>query len=606
MTVRPDGGSMEIQAETRADRKDRAESYEGEPGPEVPGSGACFPPDLVEDSCMRASVCERFELLNRGVSASPVRLRSAFPSPAPPGPASMNYSTETTRRSSPPVQLGGGPPPPARSFDKELVKLDPEERATIRVLVVDDEHSLRESCASLLRSEGFDVEVEGRGERALDRVARQPFDILLVDVMLGEHSGIDVMQTALEAYPRSVVILMTGNPSVEASIRVLQDGAWDYLPKPFSATHLQVLMGRAAHTVMVRREGASAGEGDREDGGLDLTSESPAFSRVLKLAGQVARTDASVFLTGESGSGKEVLATYIHGHSLRRARPLIAVNCAAIPEALVESEMFGHVKGAFTGAVREKEGLLEAANGGTLFLDELTELPLATQAKLLRVLQDGVVRRVGSVETDAVVNVRFIAATNRDPEEAIREGRLREDLHYRLRVVPIRVPPLRERSSDIPKLAEDFLQEFWIQHRTAREDVPRFSPGAIRELQSAPFPGNVRELRNVIEHLVVLAEPGSVLEPGDIPIHGGTGRVGSSDGMPSFDSYLSMEYREARERLLSEFETRYLSHIVEEANGNISEAARRAGVDRTTIYRLMDKHGTSGDELVHGDRPDGT
>jgi DNA-binding NtrC family response regulator len=512
----------------------------------------------------------------------------------------MPSSPDTTRRSGVPhpKEARGAPPAPG-GLDRELVELDPDQRAQIEVLIVDDEHSLREGCATLLRSDGYKVTVEGDGEEALGLIRSRRFDILLFDLYMSDVSGMELLEEANRHAPDSLVILMTGNPSVETSIRALRQGAWDYLPKPFSANHFQVLLGRAAHTVVVARESASTEETpDREASSEpSLRTRSPSFQRAVEVAKRVAMTDASVFLTGESGAGKEVIARFIHQNSRRRSRPLIPVNCAAIPEALLESEMFGHVEGAFTGAVRDKEGLLEAANGGTLFLDELTELPLPTQAKLLRVLQDGVVRRVGSVKADAVVNVRFIAATNRDPAEAIKDGTLRKDLHYRLRVVPIHVPPLRERREDIPELVEDFLSEFWQRHRAPGSPQPHLSESAMRALQRAPFPGNVRELRNVIEHMVVLVDAGATVEPDDIPFHE-NGEAGSeSMGGAPFASVLSLGYHEARERILNEFEIRYLRHVVDMANGNVSDAARIAGVDRTTLYRLMEKHETNSSRL---------
>jgi transcriptional regulator with PAS, ATPase and Fis domain len=274
------------------------------------------------------------------------------------------------------------------------------------------------------------------------------------------------------------------------------------------------------------------------------------------------------------------------------------VNCAAIPETLLESEMFGHVEGAFTGAVREKRGLLEVANGGTLFLDELTELPLSTQAKLLRVLQDGVVRRVGSIKTDAVVNVRFIAATNRNPVEAIQDGQLRKDLHYRLRVVPIHIPPLRDRPEDIPVMAERFLREFWGMHREPGAPPPRFSHKAMDALRGAPWPGNVRELRNVVEHLTVLVAPGDEISSSEIPFID-EGPSFAREQAPFYGAgVMDLDYRTARDKVVGDFETAYLRHVVRQAGGNISDAAKLAGVDRTTLYRLMEKHGTRRDSLI--------
>src|SRR6266550_1586949 len=341
---------------------------------------------------------------------------------------------------------------------------------------------------------------------------------------MAQVQGLELLRVALENHAETIVIVMTGHPSVTSNIEALQAGAWDYLPKPFSATHLQILLGRAAHAVIVAREtrDLQAGSGT-EGGGTDkvpLIGVSSAFRRATDLARRVASTDASVFITGESGVGKEQIAQFIHNHSRRSSRPLVAINCAALPEALLESEMFGHVKGAFTGAVRDKPGLLETANGGTLLLDELAEMSKPIQAKLLRAVQDGVVRRVGSETTDAVVNVRFIASTNRNPEEAVAAGLPRHDLYYRLRVVPIHLPPLRERPGDVKLLAEHFLVHYWGRHRGATAALPTFSDAAIRALRARPWQGNVRELQNVIEHLVVLLDPGTEIDPDDIPAVG--------------------------------------------------------------------------------------
>jgi transcriptional regulator with PAS, ATPase and Fis domain len=268
-----------------------------------------------------------------------------------------------------------------------------------------------------------------------------------------------------------------------------------------------------------------------------------------------------------------------------------------MPEGLLESEMFGHVKGAFTGALRDKPGLLETANGGTLFMDELLEMPKPTQAKLLRVIQDGVVRRVGSEHTDAVVNVRFIAATNGDPEQSVKEGSLREDLYYRLYVVPIHIPPLRDRKEDIPVLANYFLQHYWARHSPGAGAPPQFSDQALRALQSHPWRGNVREMQNVVEHTVVMLEPGADIQAEQIPLGGGESaagapvpRGGTETLIPAIGDH-EESYHAARDRLIADFERRYLNWLVNHADGNMSRAARIAGVDRTTLYRLMERHG---------------
>ena len=500
------------------------------------------------------------------------------------------------------VPTGPATGPTAGSCDlTELISISPAIRQSIRVLVIDDERSLRESCASTLGVEGYHVTTSGRAQEALEILKRRAFDIVLIDLYMADVPGIELLRTALATHRDTIVIVITGRPSLESSLEVLQAGAWDYLPKPFTGTQLQILIGRAAHSVVVARESrareqlpqSSAANSDR----LTVLGTAPLFRQAIELARKVASTDASVFITGESGAGKELIAQFIHAHSRRHARPIVAVNCAALPESLLESEMFGHVKGAFTGAVRDKAGLLETANGGTLFLDELVEMTPPIQAKLLRVIQDGILRRVGSERTDAVVNVRFIAATNRDPEEAVRAGALRKDLYYRLRVVPLHVPPLRERPEDIPLLANHFLEGFWKAHRGARPSQPKLTKAAVWALRAYAWPGNVRELQNVIEHAAVLLEPGAQVRPEDIPFIGDT--AGEPEPVAAADAALGDGgYYVARERLLERFDRRFLTHVVIRAWGNLSKAARMARVDRTTFYRLMERYGLQRDSLA--------
>ncbi|MGH7582622.1 MAG: sigma-54-dependent transcriptional regulator [Gemmatimonadales bacterium] len=487
----------------------------------------------------------------------------------------------------------GSPDSPA---GRDILSLPRSVRASIRILIVDDERTLRESCASVLRGEGYNVTLAGRGEEALDLVRRRQFDLILVDLFMSQVPGLELLNAALEANRDCLVVVMTGNPSVTSSIEALRMGAWDYLPKPFSATHLQVLIGRASHAVLKGREAADLRLQVMRQNSLSdnqaLIGISPAFRKAVDLARKVAPTDASVFISGESGTGKEVIAQFIHQHSRRSKKAMVPINCAALPEPLLESEMFGHRKGAFTGADRDKPGLLETANGGTLFLDELTEMSLPLQAKLLRVVQDGVVRRVGAETAGDPVDVRFVSATNRDPQEAVERGVLRGDLFYRLRVVPITLPPLRTRPEDIAMLANHFLGVFWHRHRQMPDRVPHLSEASIEFLRSRSWRGNVRELQNVIEHVAVLVEPEQVIEPGDIPLYDDADATAERTIAPQLDG----AFHEVKEKVIAQFERDYLTRLVARASGNMSKAARQANIDRTTLYRLMEKHGLQREE----------
>jgi DNA-binding NtrC family response regulator len=484
--------------------------------------------------------------------------------------------------------------------ERDPLAIPDDIKTSIRIAIIDDERTLRESCATVLQADGYSVTTVGRGEEALETVRRRKFDIVLVDLYMSQISGIEILKAALESQKETIVVVMTGNPSVASSIEALRHGAWDYLPKPFSATHLQVLIGRASHAVMVARETRDlklqlAKQGGHSDK-VSLIGISPTFRKAVELARKVAATDASVFISGESGTGKEVIAQFIHQHSRRANNTLVAINCAALPEQLLESELFGHRKGAFTGADRDKPGLLETANGGTFFLDELTEMTMPLQAKLLRVLQDGVVRRVGSESQDAVVDVRYIAATNRDPQEAVNQGILRGDLFYRLRVVPIKLPPLRKRQEDIPLLANHFLSHYWQRHRQLSDRMPRLSEAAVTFLRSRPWRGNVRELQNVFEHVAVLAEPDQVIQPNDIPIYEDGAEYPTEAAITT--PVLDEAYHLAKDRIVAQFEKEYLARLIGRAGGNMSKAARLANIDRTTLYRLMDKHSFQRDELA--------
>jgi DNA-binding NtrC family response regulator len=477
-----------------------------------------------------------------------------------------------------------------RSVDSDVVA--PAARADLRLLVVECDDSLREGCVAVLRGEGYAVTGSARGDEALRLLQKRKYDIVLVNLFMSGVSGMKILEAAREAHADSLVILMTGNPSVETNIRALQAGAWEYLAMPFTAEQLQLAVGRAAHSVLEGRSAPFAPNeisADVPDNGMAaLIGISPAFCRAVELARKVAKTNASVMISGESGTGKEGIAQLIHKQSRRSGKRFVAINCAALPAQLLESEMFGHKKGSFTGADRDKAGLLEVAHNGSLFLDELTEMPLALQAKLLRVIQDGVVRRVGSEQEDATVDVRFISATNRDPNEAVRTHVLRDDLFYRLRVVPLHLPPLRERLEDVPLLANHFLVQYWRRHRVSDGDCPTLSPSALDLLTSLAWPGNVRELQNLMEHLAVLADAGSVIQADDLPGRSDAAVGGATRGWPAH--LMSKAYHPAKEAVLAHFEKEYLATLVARAERNMSKAARLAGIDRTTLYRLLEKH----------------
>ena len=482
---------------------------------------------------------------------------------------------------------------PTEGAPDEPVFLAPEEKSAIRILVIDDEPSILQSCESVLNGDGYTCEVERRADEALRRLRNQAYQIVLIDQNMPQIHGLDLLSELRSRHPDSLAIMMTGQATTEGGVRAMQAGAWDYMPKPFTATQLLVLVGRAAYTLMRTQkiEKPAQREGLLVDKGATILGVSASMRDAVNKALKVATTDASVFITGESGTGKELVAQFIHRESRRSRKAFVAVNCAALPADLLESEMFGHRKGAFTGAIRDKPGLLEVADHGTFFLDELAEMPMPLQAKLLRVLQDGVLRRVGSEKDDAVVDVRFISATNREPDDALNDRSLRHDLFYRLRVVPIHLPPLRERLEDIPVLIRHFIDHFWRRHQMPGDEPPKLSTGALDALIHYSWPGNVRELQNVIENLVVLTDSEEEISAERLPILGHNGH-GSSASAVSLGAPLNskLPFHEAKQDLIDRFEREYLAHLVARTGGNMSESARQAGIDRTTLYRLMDKH----------------
>lgn len=383
-----------------------------------------------------------------------------------------------------------------------------------KILIVDDEILVRDFLAETLRRKGLDVQTAENGQKAFNLLKENSFDLVITDMKMPDFTGIDVLKKVKELSPSTVVIVITAFGSIENAVEAMKLGAFNYLIKPFTPDTIEALIEKAKeHLSLVAenqylRQQVSSGE---SQGSLEMIGESPAMKKIMDDIARVAKSNASVFINGESGTGKEVIAHAIHYQSLRANKPFIKVNCAAIPDTLIESEFFGHEKGAFTGANARRLGRFELANGGTLLLDEITEVPLALQAKLLRVIQEQEFERVGGTKP-VKVDVRIISTSNRDMKEAISSKVLREDLYYRLNVVPIWIPPLRERKEDIIPLAEYFIKT--MSHEN-HKNPKALTAEAIKKLQSYPWPGNARELANIIERAVVM-DGGAKIGPEDL------------------------------------------------------------------------------------------
>jgi two-component system response regulator GlrR len=444
-----------------------------------------------------------------------------------------------------------------------------------QLLLVDDDTDLLRLLTMRLTAAGHAVQAVSSAEAALAHLAVRLPSLVITDVRLPGLDGLALFDEIRQRHPSLPVILLTAHGSIPDAVEATTRGAHAYLTKPFDGKEL---LGRIQQALRVNAPGPAPFDGDGE-WRREIISRSPRMAEVLAEARLVAGTDASVLIAGESGSGKELLARAIHKASPRAARPFVAVNCAAIPEALLESELFGHVKGAFTGAQGHRQGLIPAAHGGTVFLDEIGDMPLALQVKLLRVLQERVVRPVGSNEAVAV-DVRVLSATHRDLELAMAEGQFRPDLYYRLNVVKLRLPALAERREDIALLAQHFLNDLAARHR---KPVKGFAPDALEALVTAPWPGNVRQLYNVVEQVCVLATAPLV------PL----AQVQRALQMPSAEV---LNYQHAKQR----FERDYLNQLLKLTSGHVAEAARLADRNRTEFYRLLQKHGLD-PQLFRGD-----
>jgi DNA-binding NtrC family response regulator len=449
-----------------------------------------------------------------------------------------------------------------------------------RILIVEDERAIQLALSGLLRREGYDVELAGSGEEALAKLAAAPSDLVLTDLALGRGaSGMDVLKGAKQLRPETVVVMITAHGSEKIAVEAMKNGAEDYVPKPFDNDEIRLVVQRALARTRLERENRLLLEQVQKQYGYEnLIGSGPAMQRVFATLQKVAETDLTVLVRGESGTGKELVAQALHNRSPRRGRPFVAVNCAAISPELVESELFGHEKGAFTGADARRQGRFEAADGGTLLLDEIGDMPPETQAKVLRVLQERSFERVGGTKP-IDVDVRVIAATHRNLEEEVRKGRFREDLYYRLKVVTIELPPLRDRPEDVPALALRFLEQ--VTERLGLEKR-QLGESALARLVRHRWPGNVRELLNVIEQAAVLsASP--VIEEADLELGGSAlpaqaGASGSAAGLP---------FAEAKRRAVEQFERGYLLDALRRSGGNVSRAAEALGMVRQSLQQKI-------------------
>ncbi|HET9531585.1 MAG TPA: sigma-54 dependent transcriptional regulator [Blastocatellia bacterium] len=450
------------------------------------------------------------------------------------------------------------------------------ETAKARIMIVDDERVVRESLGNWFRDEGYNVELAQSAEEAVGKIANASFDVFLLDIRMPGTDGLELQRRVRELQPDATVIIMTAYASVETAVEAMKQGAYDYVVKPFDPDDLEHTVRNAVERKMLVTENRHLRDKIDEINLLhEIVGTSPAIRRVLEQAAMVSASDTSVLIRGESGTGKELIARALHANSPRRYMPIVVINCGALSEGVLESELFGHEKGAFTGAQYRRKGKLEMADGGTLFLDEIGDISLKTQVDLLRVLEDRKICRVGG-NTEIPVNFRLIAATNKNLEAMTSEEKFREDLYYRINVFSIAIPPLRERREDILPLAHHFLRRF---SRSMNKPVSEISDEAIKLLSSYDWPGNVRELRNAIERAVLVSKSREV-EPGDLPL-----QVSDARGkLPG--------------KSLAEVERRHIKCVLDESGWNVFQAARLLCIDRVTLYNKIKKYGFKRDVIA--------
>ena len=463
-----------------------------------------------------------------------------------------------------------------------------------RILIVEDERAIQLALSGLLRREGYEVEVASSGEEALGKLAAAPCDLVLTDLALGRGaSGMDVLKGAKRLRPETVVVMITAHGSEKIAVEAMKNGAEDYVPKPFDNDEIRLVVQRALERTRLQRENRLLLEQVQKQYGFEnLIGSGPAMQRVFARLQKVAETDLTVLVRGESGTGKELVAQALHNLSPRRQRPFVAVNCAAISRELVESELFGHEKGAFTGADARRQGRFEAADGGSILLDEIGDMPAETQAKVLRVLQERSFERVGGSKP-IDVDVRVIAATHRNLEDEVRKQRFREDLYYRLKVVTLELPPLRERPEDIPALAQRFLERVIARLGLEKRQI---GDAALARLVRHRWPGNVRELANVIEQAAVLA-PAAVIEEADLKLGG------ASEALAGVEAdAVGLSFGEAKRRAVDRFERGYLLEALRKSGGNISRAAEAVGMVRQSLQQKIRELGLRDEDWSDVDR----
>lgn len=443
-----------------------------------------------------------------------------------------------------------------------------------KILVIDDEEAMRDSCSQVLMREGHAVKTADDGEEGLDLFSKIDFDAVLLDLKLPRIDGMEVLSKIKKQSPQTPVIIITGYATIESTVNSIKNGAFDYLAKPFSSKELRVSINKALRSRNQHDERIIIRKAMEDNSTFSMVvGKSKSMERVLDIVKRVGPTESTVLITGDSGTGKELLATEIHRHSPRRNTPFVVVDCGALVETLFESELFGHVKGSFTGAYITKHGRFEVADGGTIFLDEISNISLNIQAKLLRAIQEREITRIGSSEP-IKVDVRILAATNVDLADHVREGKFREDLFYRLSVVPLNIPPLRERKDDIPLLIEYFLKKY---SRKSGQKIKRFSPLVIKAMREYDWPGNIRELENTVERAIVLSR-GEYIEPEDIIYHGISSNINFLH--PTGGKYLTLE----------EIEREYIKSVLQAQLGNKSKTAKILKIDRKTLSSKVKKY----------------